>query len=140
MNILTALALQSRFAPVPQTLHLIFCLAATLLFAVIYIRNKKLSNIYWLLICDTTLILQFYSDSITATVVAICEIILLGLVIYQSNKEAKADKAAEEATLKADSEADIKELDDLVKSERKAILGENKVDVIADAFDTDDKN
>lgn len=139
MSVLTALALQSRFAPVPRGLHIIFCIFATILFIILYIRNKKLSDIYWLLICDTTLILQFYSDKITATVIGIFEVILLALVIIESHKEAKAMKSSEEPN-KGDSESDIKELDELVKSERKAMLGESKVDIIADAFDTDDKN
>lgn len=140
MNTLTTLALQSRFAPVSMNLHLIFCAVATVLFVVLYIKNKKLSDIYWLLICDTTLILQFYSDSVTATFVGICEVLLLALVIYQSSKETKAAKAVKAEAENTDNEADMEDLADLVKSERKAILGGDKVDVIGNAFDTDDKN
>ena len=66
-----AMELQNRFAPLPQKLHIAFCVFATVFFIFCYLRYRRLSDILWMLICDITLILQFYGDKYTAlTVVA----------------------------------------------------------------------
>ncbi len=135
--ILAVMELQNRFAPLPKKLHIIFAVVATILFLVLYVRQKKLSDLLWLLILDTTLILQFFGDPVTATGVGVVEVVLIALLIWTSvkeNKEKKARLAAEKAA-----EADpMDELDELVKSERKAIIDDSKVDVIGEAFEGED--
>ena len=71
-----AMELQNRFAPLPQKLHIAFCVFATVFFIFCYLRYRRLSDILWMLICDITLILQFYGDKYTALTVGVCEIIL----------------------------------------------------------------
>ncbi len=135
--ILTVFQLQNRFAPLPRNLHIIFAVAATVLFLVLYLRNKKLSDLLWMLVLDTTVILQFFGDPITATAVGIVEVILIALLIWTTNKESKEEKARIAAEMAAEADP-MDELDELVKSERKAIIDDNKVDVIQDAFEGED--
>lgn len=139
-DMLEALKLQNRFAPLPLEMHAAFCAVATVLFLFLFLRKKRMSDLYWMLVCDTTLILQFYYDPATATAVGICEIVLLGLIVWEAVKEAKAKKAAKLAEKEAEKNSadEIEELDQLVRSERRAIMDENKVDVIGDAFDGED--
>lgn len=139
-EMLEALKLQNRFAPLPMKLHIAFCVVATVLFLILYLRKKRMSDLYWMLVCDTTLILQFYYDPLTATAVGVCELVLLSLIVWEAIKESKAQKAARLAEKEAEknSENEIDELDKLVKTERRAIMDENKVDVIGDAFDGED--
>ncbi len=140
MILAQAIQLQNRFAPLPAKLHIIFALIATALLLVIYFRTKKISNILWALTLDATVILQFFYDPTTALAVGICEIMLIGLLIWQTYKEKKQDALlAEQAKSEAEvTEQEIEELDKLVKSERKAIMDDNKIDVIGDAFDGED--
>ncbi len=133
MSTLAAAVLQNRFAPLNLGLHIGFCVFGTLLFLVLYVRQKRLSDIYWMLILDSTLILQFFGDPITAIGVGLCEVLLIVLLVLETLKEKKAAKAAA-----SDADTDMDELDELVKSERKAIMDDNKVDVIGDAFDGED--
>lgn len=129
-------AIQSRFAPLPFKLHILFCVLSTILFLILYLRSKNIKEIYWLLICDTTVILQFYGDKITAIGVAICEIVLFALLGYEVFRQKKEKKNSE----KSESEKiddNIKEIEKLVKSENKAMPDENKIDVIGDAFEVD---
>lgn len=139
-EMLEALKLQNRFAPLPLEMHIAFCAVATVLFVILFLRHKRMSDLYWLLACDTTLILQFYYDPVTATAVGICEVVLLALIVWEGVKESKVKKAEKLAKKEAEKngEDEIDELDQLVKTERRAIMEENKVDVIGDAFDGED--
>lgn len=140
MTFLAINVLQNRFAPLPLRLHVIFCVLSTLLFAFLYFRTKKMSNIFWLLICDATIILQWYGDPITATGVGLCEIVLFVLLIIEINKEKKAEIQAKKAS---DNEAkpiedDLSDIEKVMKNERKAIIKED-IDIIGEAFEDDNK-
>ncbi len=140
MNFFAINVLQSRFAPLPMKLHIIFCLLASALFLVLYLRTKKMSNVIWLLICDATIILQWFGDSETAVGVAICEIALFALLVIELRAEKKAEAAAKKAA-EGDAEViedDLSDIEKVVKSERKAIINE-EIDVIGEAFEDDNK-
>ena len=131
--------LKSRFTPMPTGLHLWFCLFATLVFLVIFLRRKTVSSIIWIMICDTTAILQFYSDSKTALAVGICEIVLFAILIWVSFGEWKERKRreAEEAALEAeseDAEDNLEDIEKLVRNERSK-LADDKDDIIKNAFE-----
>ncbi len=140
MNFLAIDVLQNRFAPLPMKLHIIFCILATALFLLLYFRTKKLSNVFWMLICDATIILQWYGDPMTALGVGICEIVLFVLLIIEMRKEKTAELASKkEAENKSDIiEDDLSDIEKVVKSERKAIINE-EIDVIGEAFEDDNK-
>lgn len=141
--------LRSRFAPLPTGLHLGFCAFATVIFLLIYLRKKNLSSIIWMLICDATVILQFYGDSTTATAVGICEIILFAIlakVSFSEHMAARAEKKAAEAakaaaeTSEDSTESEPDERDDiakLVKAERQKLNADGKDDIISNAFEDD---
>ena len=135
INSVNVPALQSRFTPLPMHLHIIFCVLATVLFIVIYLRNKKLSNIFWLLICDATLVLQWYGDKVTALGVGICEIVLFVLLVLELRKEKKAD-AEKTSEKNGDVVDELKDIEKVVKNERKAIMNE-EADFIDEAFEVE---
>lgn len=143
MNMLAIQALQNRFAPLPINLHIGFCIVATALFLTIYFRNKKLSNIYWALICDATIILQWYGDPITASGVGICEIALFVILILELRKEKKADAALAKETANAEEisepEDDLSDIEKVVKNERKQIANDT-TDVISEAFEDENND
>ena len=139
MNLQSVPALQNRFAPLPMNLHIWFCGLATALFLVLFLRSKKMSNIYWLLICDATVILQWYGDPMTATAIGICEVVLFVLLILELKKEKKAEAAlAEKADETAETD-DLKDIEKVVKNERKQIINE-KIDVIGEAFEVENND
>lgn len=137
-----AAVLRSRFAPMPLGLHIAFCVFATVVFGLIFIRKKTVSSLIWMLICDTTAVLQFFNDPMTATAVAVCEIFLFALLAVVSIREKKAEKAKKLAEENADEEPeqqfpdDLNDLDRLIKSE-KSKLSDNSNDVIHNAFEDD---
>ncbi len=140
MNFLAIDVLQNRFAPLPMNLHIIFCILATALFLLLYFRTKKLSNVFWMLICDATIILQWHGDPVTALGVGICEIVLFVLLIIEMRKENKAELAAKNGSENSNEDAmdDLSDIEKVVKSERKAIINE-EIDVIGEAFEDDNK-
>lgn len=134
--------LQNRFAPLPQKLHIAFCVFATVFFIFCYLRYRRLSNILWMIICDITLILQFYGDKYTALTVGICEIILFAIMFLDYKKKKSAEKAAESATKNNDDGSNVKpdELSDIqkaVRTERSKVVKDDN-DVISSAFDPED--
>lgn len=147
MNIPITTALQSRFTPMPTDLHIGFCVFATVVFLIIFLRRKTVSSIIWALICDATVILQFYNDKKTAAAVGICEIVLFAILIWVSlgerreQKRLEAEEAvAEEASgdeAEQDSQDEPDNLDDiakLVRSERSK-LADDDDDIIKNAFE-----
>ena len=89
--------LQSRFAPIPITIHIAFCIFATALFTILYIRHGKIADFLWLVVCDIPIILHWYGDAKTAYTVLGCEVILLALIFIEWLKERKAQKEAPKA-------------------------------------------
>ncbi len=134
--------LQNRFAPLPQKLHIAFCVFATVFFIFCYLRYRRLSDILWMIICDITLILQFYGDKYTALTVGICEIILFALMFLDYRKKKSAEKAAEsESKRNEDSNGgkpdDLSDIEKAVRTERSKVV-KNDSDVISSAFDPED--
>ncbi len=137
-----AAPLRSRFAVMPMTMHLIFCAFATVVFIAIFLRKKTVSSLVWLLICDTTAILQFFGDKSTATAVAVSEIFLFAILIFTTVNEKiaakrKAIRQSEEAE-HPDSflPEDLNDIDKLIKSET-SNLADSSDDVIKNAFEDD---
>ncbi|MCD7803799.1 MAG: hypothetical protein LUH03_01405 [Oscillospiraceae bacterium] len=141
MDIVLTASLQSRFAPLPKNMHIVFCIIATVVFVALYIRKRKMVDFLWLLVCDLPLILQFYGDSTTATVIGVCEVILLVAIFVFHLQDRKAAKNQTEDDSQSD-ESDSGDVDDLkdveqaVKVERSKLAGNDADDnVISQAFD-----
>lgn len=151
MMISAAAELSSRFAPIPKELHLGFCVFATIVFLIIFMRRRTVSSIIWALICDTTAILQFYDDSNTAFAVGLCEVVLLGMLIWICRGELQTleqEDAAEEALeiaaeVEKDPESDgddepddLEDIAKLVRSERSKLAdADDDDDIIKNAFE-----
>lgn len=139
-----ATKLSSRFTPMPFPLHIGFCVFATVIFLIIFLRRKTVSSLVWLLICDATAILQFYPDKKTATAVGICEIFLLMVLFWttanekieQKRRMIKETMDEEEAPDDEPLPEDLKDIEMLIKSES-ANIATNKDGVIENAFEDD---
>lgn len=136
------LTLRSRFTPLPATSHLLFCAFATVVFLLIFLRKKTVSSLIWLLICDTTAVLQFYNDKSTASAVAICEVFLFIILIWIRTHEKIAEKQRLEREKKEKELAEgaypdnLGDIDKLIKAETTNIA-DNSDDVIKNAFEDD---
>lgn len=140
MNIVLTAALQSRFAPLPKNMHIVFCIIATVVFVALYIRKRKMVDFLWLLVCDLPLILQFYGDSTTATVIGVCEVILLVAIFVFHLQDRKAARNQSEDDSQSDEGGgdvdDLKDVEQAVKVERSKLAGNDADDnVISQAFD-----
>lgn len=130
--------LSGRFTPMPMGLHIGFCIFATVVFLTIYFRRRSFSALLWTLICDTTLILQFFSDKITALGVGICEAVLFVMLFVTWLKEYRQKKAAEKKDADGGDEPkdDRSDIEKLVKTEMQNIP-DNSDDIISNAFEDD---
>lgn len=129
--------LSGRFTPMPFGLHIGFCVLATAVFLTVYFRHKSLSALIWALICDATLILQFYGDKTTALGVGICELVLFGILLWLYIKERPGKKAAEQDASPDDpGDDDRSDIEKLVKSEMQN-LADGSDDIISNAFEDD---
>lgn len=142
MQILAAMALRSRFAPLPTQVHILFCILATVLFITLYLYQRKLKDLLWLLVCDLPLILQFYGDEVTALVVGVCEILLLVMIFLEYLKERKlsresapsGESVSGEDSKEASSDSGLSDLEKAVALERSKLAGKTD-DIISQAFD-----
>ncbi|MCC8196062.1 MAG: hypothetical protein LIO49_04545 [Ruminococcus sp.] len=140
MNIVLTAALQSRFAPLPKNMHIVFCIIATVVFVALYIRKRKMVDFLWLLVCDLPLILQFYGDSTTAAVIGVCEVILLiAIFVFHVQDRKAARNQSEDDSQSGEGGEDVDDLKDVeqaVKVERSKLAGNDADDnVISQAFD-----
>lgn len=136
--ILRTAGIQSRFAPLPTWLHVVFCIVATVLFIALYIRHRRVNDILWLIVCDLTLLLQFFTDRYTAYAVGICEVILLVMIFLQHRSDKKESKSASKGGSKNGQSADdLSDVEKAVKTERKQIIKDNSGDIIGQAFDNE---
>lgn len=130
----------------PADLHIGFCIFATVVFLIIFMRRKTVSSLIWALICDATVILQFFNDSTTAAAVGICEIVLFAILMWVSlgeRRERKLREAEEAAIAEIENESELDSSDEpdnlediakLVRSERSK-LADNDDDIIKNAFE-----
>lgn len=139
------MGMQKRFAPLPLNFHIVLCLVVTVIFILLYLRYHKVKDILWMVAFDMILILQFYGDEKTATVIGIFEIILLALIFKEYLKDLKelrakkaAQKAAEEAAGDAAEEDDLGDVAKAVKAERSKLAPDSGTDMISQAFDNED--
>ena len=141
MNTIITAALQSRFAPLPKNMHIVFCIIATVVFLLLYIRKRKIVDFLWLFVCDLPLILQFYGDARTAAVVGVCEVVILVAIFVfwlQERKSAKDEQNDSENSEVDDNDNvdDLKDVEQAVKTERSKLAGNDGDDnVITQAFD-----
>lgn len=134
-------AVRSRFTPVPLNTHLGICIYATVVFLIVFYRRKSVSSLIWALICDATLILQFYNDKYTAAAVFICEVVMFAIlaVLWVRDKKAARLKAAaegaEEGSEVSHAEDNLEDIAKLVKTERDRL--DNGGSIIDNAFEDD---
>ena len=146
-DLVSAATLNGRFTPMPMGLHIGFCLFATVVFLIIFLRRKTISSLIWLLICDATAILQFFPDKSTATAVGICEIFLLVILFWTSTNERIEKKRRKLKEAVADAEDPDEEFDEPLPEDRHDIqqliesetanIADNSGGVIENAFEDD---
>lgn len=99
---------QNVYTPFSLTTHLIFCIIATVLYIVQYRRKGSVHYLFLMFAIDATFITQFWTSVIARTLLAIAEIVLIGLTIFYHVKFYKQQKAEFEKKVAARKEAEEK--------------------------------
>ena len=91
--------LQNVYVPLPLKAHVIFCIIATIVYALEIYRKKSPHYALIMLAVDATLLMQAFPNSKMVIVLAVMETLLLGgaiaLAVWESKKrKAKAALAA----------------------------------------------
>lgn len=93
--ILTANQLQNVHAPLPLKAHIIFCVIATVVYGLQFMRKKLNYYFYIILAVDLTILTQFYTQNYVIWALAVAEIILLVMAFVSQHNHKK--KLKEEA-------------------------------------------
>ncbi|ADU23527.1 MULTISPECIES: hypothetical protein [Ruminococcus] len=91
----TANAVQNVFTPFPFGMHLGFCIVATIVYGIYFIKQKTTHHMLMLLACDLTFLTQINTSKPALTFLFIAEIVLLIGAAFFSIKYSRAQKAAE---------------------------------------------
>ena len=86
--------MQNVYVPLPFKAHLIFCIIATIVYALEIYRKKSPHYIFMMLAVDATLMMQFFNDSKAVVILAVIEGLLLGAAIVFAILQSKKRKAA----------------------------------------------
>ena len=97
----TTTTVQNVFTPFPFPMHLGFCIAATIVYGIYYVKQKTIQHLLLLLACDLTFITQINTSKPALTFLFIAEVVLLLGAAFFSIKYNKAQKAAEKEKKKA---------------------------------------
>lgn len=101
--LLLAKNVQDVHTPFPMGMHLIFCIAATVVYGLQYMDKKSLHYMFLLIACDLTFITQLNTSSVTIGILFVLEVLLLAGAAVFSYKYNKKLKAESEAKKPADS-------------------------------------
>ncbi|WP_242836149.1 hypothetical protein [Ruminococcus albus] len=97
----TTTTAQNVFTPFPFPMHLGFCIAATIVYGIYFVKQKTIQHFLLLLACDLTFITQINTSKPALTFLFIAEIVLLLGAAFFSIKYSRAQKAAEKEKKKA---------------------------------------
>ena len=97
--------MQNVYVPLPFKAHLIFCIIATIVYALEIYRKKSPHYIFMMLAVDATLMMQFFNDSKAVVILAVIEGLLLGAAIVSAVLQSKERKAAAAVAAEAVAEA-----------------------------------
>ena len=86
--------LQNVYAPLPLGIHIGFCIIATIVYALLYMRRRSYNYLCLLAAVDLTIVTQFFPEDGVITALFIVEIGLLAACVIYSVRESKAKKAA----------------------------------------------
>lgn len=89
-----ATQLQNVYTPFPLTMHIVFCVIATLVYGLQYISKKSLHYMLLLIACDLTFVTQLNTSKIMITCLFFAELFLLIGAAYFSFRYNKKLKAA----------------------------------------------
>lgn len=130
--------MQNIYAPLPLSAHLVFCVLATLLYAVLFNRRGKKHYLIMMIAIDLTLMTQFWTDKMVIFALGIVELILIIMAIVLAVKANRADKDAEELRL-AQERIYRREQEEKKKSE-KLFINDKYIDknFVHKAFDDDE--
>ena len=85
--------MQNVYVPLPFKAHLIFCIIATIVYALEIYRKKSPHYVFMMLAVDATLLMHAFPNSTMVVVLAIMETLLLGTAIAVAVLESKKRKA-----------------------------------------------
>ena len=96
--------LQNVYTPFPMGMHLIFCIAATIVYGLQFLNKKSLHYLLLLFACDATFVTQINTSKPVITGLFVAEVLLLAGAAVFSFKYSKKLKAAEAEKKKAPKE------------------------------------
>ncbi len=101
--------MQNVYVPLPLKAHIIFCIIATIVYALEIYRKRSLHYAFVMAAVDATLLMQAFPNSTMVAVLAVLEVLLLGTAIALSvieSKKKKAEKAAKPALAEGETDED----------------------------------
>ncbi len=104
--------MQNVYVPLPFKAHMIFCIIATIVYALEIYRKRSVHYVFMMLAIDATLMMQFFNNSTAVIILAVMEGLLLGAAItfaVLESKKKKALKAAAEAAQAQQTEGEANE-------------------------------
>ena len=93
------------FAPIPAPIHIIFCVLATIFFAYMVIKYKRIHHIFLTIAIDITLLTQLVDKYEYIQILGYIEIILCAITLFFYFKQKRSFKAiskSESEVLKED--------------------------------------
>lgn len=87
--------MQNVYAPLPFTAHLVFCVLATLLYAVLFNRRGRKHYLILMIAIDMTLMTQFWTQEIVIFVIGFAEVVMIIFACGLSYRSAKEDRELE---------------------------------------------
>ena len=97
--------MQNVYTPLSLGVHFVFCIIATALYLTLYYRRGSVHYLLLMFAIDATIITQYWTTSVSITLLAIVEIVLIGLAIWfyiKYSKRVKEQRAAKEEARKQD--------------------------------------
>ncbi|MBR4555042.1 MAG: hypothetical protein IKO27_05555 [Ruminococcus sp.] len=95
--------MQNVYTPLSLTVHIIFCVIATALYLTLYYRRGSVHYLLLMFAIDATIITQYWTTTLSITLLGISEIVLVGTAIFfyvKYSRKLKAENAAKEAAAK----------------------------------------
>lgn len=111
----TTTTIQNVYTPFPLTMHIIFCVLATVVYGLEFISKKSLHYMLLLIACDLTFVTQINTAKPTIIGLFFAELFLLigaGFFSYKYNKKLKAEEGEKKKAPKQDGDAVDKAFED----------------------------
>lgn len=119
--------IENVYAPLPFGFHLCFCILATIVYTISFIRKKQKRHFYLMLAIDFTLLTHLGDNVYSILVIVIAEIVLILMAFvdyikFKTEQKRKADvqaimEKAQSEEMPQDQEADTADTEEIPENE-----------------------